>query len=136
MRKLFFSALWMFSAHAFADLHCNFEANSQPGSYLQWDGTTSTVWTLTGWPQQWTEYDNVTMINGNPPYSDQGFTLLAFGDVPLIHIQYSGDYHPGIKYPYVATWGKEPGALVPDGIIGKCWTDDNPPLDANNVQHP
>jgi hypothetical protein len=68
-------------------IYCEFSAWGQPKAWAVFDPRTSTVWTRTGSPKKTTVIQNVSILVGQQPYGDGGFTVVAFGDVPLFSVQ-------------------------------------------------
>lgn len=113
-------------------LYCHWY-DSHPWAFAIFDPSTATVWTHTVdlTKHRWvtTVYQNTTVIIGAPPYGDFGFTITAFGDVPLIslhmkHIDndpffgfFDSVFDPGLH----ATWGKAPGG--PAGVVNAGYCD-------------
>lgn len=134
MKQLAFLLLLMVStAQAFGDMHCRFDPNGQPSSYLRYNPHTHVLRTLTGWPQKWTVFKHVKPLKGLPPYGNQGITLVVFGDVPALHVLVSPNNklwfdQREASYPAQAIWGKIPGGPADrlfGPTLGACWTDHN-----------
>lgn len=117
-------SVYSFSAAA-EILHCRIEPTGYPMSYMEYDASTRTVWTLTGWPQKWTQFTNVKVKSGLPPYYNKGNTLVAFDDAPIIHISKGADgyiwYERDSSYNWGCRWGVVPGAPRAEPSAGVCW---------------
>jgi hypothetical protein len=109
-------------------LYCEFSARGQRKAWAIFDPRTGRVWTRTGHPKKTTFFSNVSILIGQPPYGDGGFSVVAFGDVPLfsVRLKSSGNcplfsFIESIFDPDLdATWAKAPGG--PSGVInaGDC----------------
>ena len=113
-------------------IHCRFEPVGRPMAYVRYEPSSRTVWTQTGWPQQWRSYQDVEVLTGLPPYGNQGFTLVAFGDVPILHVRMTGNAHTWYErhtsFPYEAAWGLVPTGVKIKETRGVCWTNGNGPV--------
>jgi hypothetical protein len=57
------------------------------------------------------KYNDVQIYTGLPPFNDQGFSLVVFGDVPALHLEQTYTTYRDQSYPYIAYWGLVPGKL-------------------------
>ena len=107
-------------------IECRIEPTNRPMAYLKYEPSSRTVWTLTGYPQTWRRYDDVEVLTGLPPYGSKGFTLIAFGDVPIIHLRLTYNAHNWYErdqtYAYQARWGLVPAGQKINDTAGVCWT--------------
>jgi hypothetical protein len=98
-------------------LYCEFWTGSQlltlPSAFMIYDPATKTVYTRSGSPLTTHTYQNVSAAAGSPPYYKHGFTVTAFGDVPVLSVSDKCfDTIPLLAYlldNHEATWGKVAG---------------------------
>ena len=98
-------------------LHCVFEAEGFANSTIDYDPTAMTVTTTTGSPPAQQTFTSVTVRQGLAPYLNSGFSVIAFGDVPLFHVTLQST-----NGAFPATWGLAVGG--PQGVLnaGLCTT--------------
>jgi hypothetical protein len=116
---------------------CQFQKAGEPVSFLTWDKAARTLETITGENSLKTTYKDVEVYQGLPPFKNKGFTLVVFGDVPALHLKYTGKAttfdKPCIYNSYESYMGNIPGKLDANpwqqisnreyGTKGVCWTD-------------
>lgn len=77
------------------------------------DPASLTVWTRSGSPKKTKVYQNLRLVTGVAPYFSGGYSLIIFGDVPVLSINSKAtDTVPILAYMldnHQATWGKVPG---------------------------
>jgi hypothetical protein len=98
-------------------IYCKFEVPGQPKAFLVWDPLRHVAWTHTLNPVRTQAFMDVKPVVGLPPYIDGGFSILAFGDVPLASVRLKDEkecplisFFAAIFDPDLdATWGLAPG---------------------------
>lgn len=124
LRAMFGPAKWV---------ACRFDPTGNPISFVKFNIQSRIARTTTGWPQVTQRFDNVDVATGLLPYGNNGITLLAFQDAPIVHIQRGYGrtwYETNTTFNFVSTWGLVPGAPTRNSRTGVCWTDVEQP----NVQ--
>lgn len=120
--------IYIFAPSNKLTVHCLFEPMWSPIGYIRYDADRRRVWVQEGWPKVWHKYENVSMRRGLPPYNEQGVTLLAFDDVPIISFRIGKNprnYQKHFEeYEIQAAWGILPG--IKSGFQGKCRTETVP----------
>jgi len=108
-------------------LTCVFEVRGFPVSTIVYDPDARTLTTMTGSPSQTQVFTNVTTETGLAPYGEGGFSVIAFGDIPLVHINLRSEcacdgktFYKAKGATLIATWGSAPGG--PRGVLnaGRC----------------
>ncbi len=109
-------------------IHCTFDTYYGPSSYVRYDADKARLWIGTGWPTEWRRYSGVTERRGLPPFGDNGISVVAFGDVPLVHLQvgYARSWYERFTdYRIEGAWGILPGSSK-SGDRGYCYSQQVP----------
>lgn len=116
--------LGLFGFGASADIHCRFDPNGAPSSYVRINVKRKAAFTLTGWPVKRTNYREVFVQE-----TQGGFNVTVFGDVLFLKAKYTNaatlwfDQNE-VTYPFEAYWNpKVPGGPTRQALRGVCWTD-------------
>ncbi|NJM09535.1 MAG: hypothetical protein HC883_01145 [Bdellovibrionaceae bacterium] len=109
-------------------LTCEFEAEGFADSTIIYDPILRTATVTTGSPAVTQVFTEVTVATGLEPYGDGGFSVIAFGDVPLFHVNLKSEKTCGLMSYFKsahgrelrATWGSAPGG--PSNVLdaGRC----------------
>jgi hypothetical protein len=109
-------------------VHCNFQQPWKPSAYLRYDADRRRVWVESGWPHVWHRYENVGIIRGLPPFNQQGITLMASDDMPIVSFRIGtnpNNWESHFEnYEIQAAWGFLQG--MPRGRTGQCRAETQP----------